>query len=222
MSAMPRWVVAAGAALLMVLLVAAGIWAMRAEGDSIAAGPPGGVDTASSVPSLAPSPSPTPEIITWASGVCAARDGLIGSVIDVAGSLDYDGGDPASVGEQIQQQLPGRLAGVETAAGELGAALGRIPLDYVDAAVSIPMLRERLALLDTAKDEALGHVDAAQQASNPVAAGVEWVRAAAAAKATYDAGVLVKDSLDDLVGSADGDIRAAFATAPGCPGIALG
>jgi len=222
MTAMPRWVVAVGAALLMALLVAAGIWATRAESESNATGATDGVAVDATTPPRTPSPSPTPEIITWASGVCAARDGLITSVVDVAGSLEYDPDDPASVSEQLQQQMPGRLVGIEQAASELGSALGRIPLDYVDAAAAIPPLQDRLSTLGDAKDQALGHVDAAQQAGNPVSAGVEWIRAAAAAKATYDAGVLVKESLDELVDSADGDIRDAFATAPGCAGIALG
>jgi len=154
--------------------------------------------------------------------VCAARDALIASVVDVAGSLEYDPEDPASIGEQFQQQIPGQLDGVEAAADELGTALGGIPIDYVDAAVAIPVLQERLDALGVAKDEAMGHVDAARGAGDPVSAGLEWLRAAAAAKATYDAGVLVKDSLGELFDSADGDIRDAFATAPRCSSVDLG
>ena len=111
---------------------------------------------------------------------------------------------------------------VEAAADELGTALGGIPIDYVDAAVAIPVLQERLDALGVAKDEAMGHIDAAQGAGDPVSAGLEWLRAAAAAKSTYDAGVLVKDSLGELVGSADGDIRDAFATSPRCSSVDLG
>lgn len=220
---MPRWVVAVGAVVLVVGLIAAGILATRAESESTAASSPSPTQlgpSSSAPPS--PTPTPTPEIIVWASDVCAARDGLITSAVDVAGSLEYDPDDPASIGEQFQQQIPGQLDGVDAAARELGAALGGIPLDYVDAAVAIPVLQERLTSLGSAKDEALGHVDAARGAGNPVAAGVEWLRAAGAAKATYDAAILVKDSLDELMASADGDIREAFATAPGCSAIALG
>ena len=219
---MPKWVVAVGAVALLALLVAAGIWASRAESEpaaSITATP-----DACAMPSrpATPTPTPTPEIILWASDVCAARDGLLASVVEVAGSLEYDPEDPTSIGEQFQQQIPGQLDGVDAAASELGAALGGIPLDYVDAAVAIPLLQERLAALDAAKDEALGHIDAARGAGNPVSAGVEWLQAAASAKGAYDAALLVKDSLDELVASADGDISEAFATAPGCSGISLG
>ncbi len=220
---MPKWAVAVGAVALLALLVGAGIWATRAESGPVAA------TAATEAPSTSgegapstPTPTPTPEIILWASDVCAARDGLVSSVVDVAGSLEYDPQDPASIGEQFQQQIPGQLDGVDAAASELGTALGGIPLDYVDAAVAIPLLQERLTALDAAKDEALGHVDAARAAGNPVGAGVEWLQAAASAKDTYDAAVLVKDSLDELVASADGDIRDAFATAPGCSGLSLG
>lgn len=220
---MPKWVIAVGAVALLALLVAAGIWASRAESEPTAAAGTAAAnesDTPSRPPT--PTPTPTPEIILWASDVCAARDGLIASVVEVAGSLEYDPEDPTSLGEQFQQQIPGQLDGVDVAASELGAALGGIPLDYVDAAVAIPVLQDRLTSLDAAKDQALGHVDAARSAGNPVSAGVEWLRAAASAKGAYDAALLVKDSLDELVASADGDIRGAFATAPGCSGVSLG
>ena len=218
---MPKWAVAVGAVALVALLVAAGIWATRAESEP-AAGPSASATQASPTRPPTPTPTPTPEIILWAGEVCAARDALIASVVDVAGSLEYDPEDPASLGEQFQQQIPGQLDGVEAAADEVGAALGGIPIDYVDAAVAIPVLRERLDALGVAKDEAMGHVDAAQGAGDPVSAGLEWLRAAAAAKSTYDAGVLVKDSLGELVGSADGDIRDAFATSPRCSSVDLG
>jgi hypothetical protein len=209
MAAMPKWVVAVGAVLLVALLVAAGIWATRTESEPAA--------SASSS-----SPSPTPEIVLWAGEVCAARDAFLASVVDVAGSLEYDPNDPASIGEQFQQQIPGQLDGVDAAANDLGAALGEIPVDYIEAASVIPLLQERIDTLTRAKDEAMGHVGSAQSAGDPVSAGLEWLRAAAAAKATYDAGLLVKDSLGELVGSTDGDVRDAFATAPRCASVDLG
>ncbi|MFZ9986371.1 MAG: hypothetical protein ACO3J3_00625 [Candidatus Nanopelagicales bacterium] len=220
---MPKWVIAVGAGALLALLVAAGIWASRAESESGAAAMSlNSSATADPTRPVTPTPTPTPEIILWASDVCAARDGLIASVVEVAGSLEYDPDDPASIGEQFQQQVPGQLNGVDAAASALGTALGGIPVDYVDAAVVIPVLQQRLITLEAAKDEALGHVEAAQGAGNPVSAGVEWLQAAASAKGAYDAALLVKDSVDELVASADGDIREAFATAPGCSGISLG
>ena len=221
---MPKWVVAVGAVGLVALLVVAGIIATRAETDQEAVASmtsPASAPTPTTRPAT-PTPTPTPEIVLWAGEVCAARDAFLASVVDVAGSLEYDPGDPASIGEQFQRQIPGQLDGVDAAASELGTALGGIPVDYVEAAVVIPVLQQRIETLERAKDEALGHVDAAQSAGDPVSAGIEWLRAAAAAKATYDAGILVKDSMGELVGSADGDIRDAFATAPRCASIDLG
>ena len=220
---MPKWVVAVGAVVLVALLVAAGIWATRSESEpaaSVSSSSPA-PDTSSARPPT-PTPTPTPEIVLWAGEVCAARDAFLASVVDVAGSLEYDPNDPASIGEQFQQQIPGQLDGVDAAANDLGAALGGIPVDYVEAAAVIPLLQERIDTLTMAKDQAMGHVGSAQSAGDPVSAGLEWLRAAAAAKATYDAGLLVKDSLGDLVGSADGDIRDAFATAPRCGSVDLG
>ena len=220
---MPKWVVAVGAVLLVALLVVAGIWATRAESE-----PAASVSSSSPSPDASPSrlptptPTPTPEIVLWADEVCAARDAFLASVVDVAGSLEYDPNDPASIGEQFQQQIPGQLDGVDAAANDLGAALGGIPVDYIEAASVIPLLQQRIDTLTTAKDQAMGHVGSAQSAGDPVSAGLEWLRAAAAAKATYDAGLLVKDSLGDLVGSTDGDVRGAFATAPRCASVDLG
>jgi len=220
---MPKWVVAVGAVLLVALLVAAGIWATRTESE-----PAASASSSSPAPDSSPSrpptptPSPTPEIVLWAGEVCAARDAFLASVVDVAGSLEYDPNDPASIGEQFQQQIPGQLDGVDAAANDLGAALGEIPVDYIEAASVIPLLQERIDTLTRAKDEAMGHVGSAQSAGDPVSAGLEWLRAAAAAKATYDAGLLVKDSLGELVGSTDGDVRDAFATAPRCASVDLG
>ena len=220
---MPKWVVAVGAVLLVALLVVAGIWATRAESE-----PAASVSSSSPSPDASPSrpptptPTPTPEIVLWADEVCAARDAFLASVVDVAGSLEYDPNDPASIGEQFQQQIPGQLDGVGAAANDLGAALGGIPVDYIEAASVIPLLQERIDTLTAAKDQAMGHVGSAQSAGDPVSAGLEWLRAAAAAKATYDAGLLVKDSLGDLVGSTDGDVRDAFATAPRCASVDLG
>ena len=220
---MPKWVVAAGAVLLVALLVVAGIWATRTESQ-----PAASVSSSSPAPDSSPSrpptptPTPTPEIVLWAGEVCAARDAFLASVVDVAGSLEYDPNDPASVGEQFQQQIPGQLDGVDAAADDLGAALGGIPVDYIEIASVIPLLQERIDTLASAKDQAMGHVGSAQSAGDPVSAGLEWLRAAAAAKATYDAGLLVKDSLGELVGSTDGDIRDAFATAHRCASVDLG
>ena len=222
---MPKWVVAVGAVLLVALLVVAGIWATRAESEpaaSVASTSPSPEASPTRPPTPTPTPTPTPEIVLWADEVCAARDAFLASVVDVAGSLEYDPNDPASIGEQFQQQIPGQLDGVDAAANDLGAALGGVPVDYIEAASVIPLLQERIDTLTAAKDQAMGHVVSAQSAGDPVSAGLEWLRAAAAAKATYDAGLLVKDSLGDLVGSTDGDVRGAFATAPRCASVDLG
>lgn len=174
-------------------------------------------DASSAAPSpTTPTPTPTPEIIVWAGEVCVARDALLASVVDMATSLTYDPQDPASVGEQFQRQIPGQLDGVEAAARGLGTALGDVPVDYVEAAAAITALQGDLDRLSASKDTALGHVSAAQGAGDPVSAGVEWWQAAVAAKETYDAGMVVKDSLGTLVDSADGDVGNAFATAPEC------
>ncbi len=223
---MPRWVVAVGSVVVVGLLVVAAIWAMRAESEPEAVAatstPSAGSSPGDIVAPPTPTPEPTPEIVLWAGEVCEARDAFLASILEVAGNLEFDTSDPSSIGEQFQQQVPGQLDGVETAAADLGAALGGVPLDYIEAAGTLSTLNEQVTVLNDAKDEALGHVDAARNAGNPVSAGVEWLQAAIAAKATYDAGVDVKDSLAELTNSADGDIGEAFSTAPECQGLPLG
>ncbi len=224
---MPRWIVAMGSVALVGLLIAAAIWATRAESESeavaataSAAAGAGGSSSPSSPPT--PTPEPTPPIVLWAGDVCEARDVFLASILDVAANLEFDTSDPSSIGEQFQQQIPGQLGGVEAAAAELGTALGGVPLDYIEAAAALTTVNDRVTALNDAKDEALGHVDSARNAGNPVSAGVEWLQAAIAAKATYDAGIAVKDSLSELTDSADGDIKEAFDAAPQCQGLPLG
>lgn len=223
---MPRWVVAVGSVVLVSILVIAAIWATRSESQTeplgSASSAPAGSSESSAPSPASPTPTPTPSIVVWAGQVCEARDAFLASILDVAASVEFDPDDPSSLGEQFQQQIPGQLDGVEAAASDLGAALGGVPVDYIEAAATLSDLQERVAVLTAAKDEALGHVDAARAAENPVAAGVEWLRAAVSAKATYDAGIAVKDSLSELTGAADGDLGEAFGAAPSCQSLSLG
>ena len=68
----------------------------------------------------------------------------------------------------------------------------------------------------SAKDTTMGHVAAAQGAGDPVSAGLEWLKAAASAKDTYDAGTETVGALQQASGAVDGDVSDAFATAPEC------
>lgn len=213
MDVMPKWVVAVGAAALLAILVAAAIWATRAESEPIASTTPA---PASSSALPTPTPTPTPEIVLWAGDVCVARDGFIDSVVAVASSLEYDPTQPGTVGEQFQRQIEGQFGTIEAEASAMGAALGGIPVDYIEAAAAVSQLQGNLDSLIVAKDAAQTHITAAQQAGDPLTAGVEWLRAAGAAKAAYDVGVESIDSLQMLTGATEGDVGDAFATAPQC------
>lgn len=163
-----------------------------------------------------PTPTPTPEIVLWAGDVCVARDNLLTTLTDLATSLDYDPADSGSVGEQFQRQAEAQLDEITLASEAVGAALGGIPLDYVEAAAALSQLQAKVDALTAAKDEALGHVAAAQEAGNPLGAGAEWIQAAIAAKATFDAGQETWSALSSATDAADGDVGEAFATAPEC------
>lgn len=211
---MPKWVVAVGAVALVAVLAGAAIWASRAESEPTASA--SSMASASTPPMPTPSATPTPEIVLWAGEVCQARDGFIDSVVAIAASLEYDPQKPESVGEQFQTQIEGQLGTIEAESEKVGAALGKVPVDYIEAAAAVSDLQGSLDSLARAKDEALGHVSSAQGAGDPISAGVEWLQAAAAAKAAYDIGVGSVDSLKALTASTEGDVGKAFATAPQC------
>ena len=213
MGTVPKWVVAVGAAALLAILVAAAIWATRAEGEPMASTTPA---PASSSALPTPTPTPTPEIVLWAADVCVARDGFIDSVVAVASSLEYDPTQPGTVGEQFQRQIEGQFGTIEAEVSAMGAALGGIPVDYIEAAAAVSLLQGNLDSLIVAKDAAQTHITAAQGAGDPLTAGVEWLRAAGAAKAAYDVGVESLDSLQMLTGATEGDVGEAFALAPQC------
>lgn len=214
MGIVPKWVVAVGAGALLVILVAAAIWATRAESEPTASTTAAPAPSSSALPT--PTPTPTPEIVLWAGDVCVARDGFIDSVIAVASSLEYDPTQPGTVGEQFQRQIEGQFGTIEAEASAMGTALGGIPVDYIEAAAAVSQLQGNLDSLIVAKDAAQTHITAAQQAGDPLTAGVEWLRAAGAAKAAYDVGVESIDSLQMLTGATEGDVGDAFATAPQC------
>ena len=103
MAAMPKWVIAVGAVALLAGLVTAGIWASRTESAPMADASLAGPSATPPVPSM-PTPTPTPEIILWASDVCAARDSLISSVVEVAGS-SLDEGTAARLAHTLLEGL---------------------------------------------------------------------------------------------------------------------
>ena len=87
---MPKWVVAVGAVALVALLVAAGIWATRAESEPTAAASSSAAtpDPSRSI-APTPTPTPTPEIVLWAGEVCAARDASAGALLAALSGRGY-------------------------------------------------------------------------------------------------------------------------------------
>ena len=202
--------IAAGMSLLLAVILTS------CSGDDAA---PPASSTASATTSSAPptpTPTPTPEIVTWAGGVCVARDELLATVGEIAMNLDYDPQSPDSVGEQFQAQVEAQMDKVEAASDKLGAAVGRVPLDYVEAAGALLVIQERLDALTAARDTTMGHVTEAQEAGDPVSAGLAWLKAAAAAKDTFDAGTQTLDALSQASDAVDGDVQEAFDKAPEC------
>ena len=204
------------AAIVGAVLVAVAITATGCSGDD-----PGATDASTAPPTTSsapptPTPTPTPEIVLWAGDVCVARDQLFQTIGELAMNLQYDPQSPDSVGEQFQAQAEAHMDEIDAASSRLGAALGGVPLDYIEAAAALTAIQSKVDVLTAAKDKTMGHVTAAQGAGDPVSAGLEWLKAAAAAKETFDAGTATVDALQQASGAVDGDVGDAFATAPEC------
>lgn len=163
-----------------------------------------------------PTPTPTPEIVIWAGGVCVARDNFVSVIAGLASHLTYDPNSDADVGQQFQAQLQDHMDEVQVAAEQLGAAMGKVPLDYAKAGEAFVDVQGKVDRLTAAKDQTMTHLTAAQEAGNVVAAGAELFQAASSAKDTYDAGQETLTALKAATGATDGDMGEAFAKAPEC------
>lgn len=163
-----------------------------------------------------PTPTPTPEIVVWAGGVCAARDAFVAQVTDLASSLEYDPNSGQSMGDQFQAQLNAQMDQLQTAAENLGAAVGKIPLDYEKAGTAIVDVQSKVDAFTAARDLTSQHLTAAGNAGDPVSGAAELVQAATAAKDAYEAGMAVVTALRDSTGAAQGDVKDAFERAPEC------
>lgn len=178
------------------------------------------LDQASSTSSpSAPAPTPTVDVeAIWAGSVCTAIDDLTASVADIADSLTFDPLADQDVITQFESQLADGVAGLEDETAALGAALGAAPVDYVAASSTITELEESLATVQAAGDVVQQHLQAATQASNPLAATVELGKAAVAAKAAWEAGTRLLDQLSDARADAESTLGPAFDRAPECAG----
>lgn len=103
----------------------------------------------------------------------------------------------------------------------LGAALGKVPLDYAKALPALAGMQENVDALNVAKDEALARLGEARSAGDPVNFGLALMQAGISAKEAYDAGSQVAEGLSELSQATEGDAGEAFRIAPECGGTGI-
>ena len=167
-------------------------------------------------PTPTPSPSPTRDLVAWAGGVCAARDAVGQSLVDVARTLSIDPSGDASVGQQLLDQMEAQWGQVEQATGDLGTAIGAMPIDYGQALTSIGALQAAGEAFTEARDQVRTDLTAAGSADGPLAFGRAMLAVVASGKAAFDAGTDYLATLDRVTQDPRSEVREAFATAPQC------
>lgn len=194
------------------------------SGEASASGESGaspGATSSTPTPSPTPTPTPTPEIVLWAGEVCVARDAFVDTLVEFAKNLEYDPSSGEDVGQQFQRQLEDNLDEFTVASDNLGAALGKVPLDYAKALPALAGMQENVDALNVAKDEALARLGEARSAGDPVNFGLALMQAGISAKEAYDAGSQVAEGLSELSQATEGDAGEAFRIAPECGGTGI-
>lgn len=212
-----------GKALAVIAVIAVALVSGCSSDSGDAGGSTAAPESSSSTPtpSPTPTPTPTPEIILWAGEVCVARDAFVDTLVEFAKNLEYDPSSGEDVGQQFQRQLEANLDEFTVAADDLGAALGKVPLDYAKALPALADMQENVDALNVAKDDAVARLGEARNAGDPVNFGLALVQAGIAAKDVYDAGSKVADGLSELSQATEGDAGEAFRIAPECGGTGV-
>lgn len=167
-------------------------------------------------PSASPTPDPAVALAIWAGGVCVGRDGVGATLIDFGKDLTFDPNSGVSAADQFQVQLDAHLDEINAAMEELGAALGKVPVDYVEASTIVTEVQGSGNDLLKARDETAKHIAAARESNDPFSLAAALVQAGISAKATFDAGKEFIQVLDAATEPSRGEIGAAFAAAPQC------
>ncbi len=174
------------------------------------------VTATSAPPAASPTPDPAVALARWAGGVCVARDGVGATLIDFGKDLTFDPNSGVSAADQFQAQLDAHLDEINAAMENLGAALGQVPIDYVEASGIITEVQGSGDELLKARDETAKHIAAAREAEDPLSLAAALVQAGSSAKATFDAGKEFIRVLDEATGPKRGELGDAFAAAPQC------
>ncbi len=164
-----------------------------------------------------PEPEPTiPEEVLWAGSVCTAFDDLVATVDAVGEDLSYEPTADNEVFDQYISQLQAQMADVNGAVEELAFTVGQAPIDYKDSASNVVDAGTDITAIIAAKDETVGHIEAAMAADSNVDKGLEAAQAAITGGTTLALTRELLAGLGDLLSQRKDDLDDAFGQASEC------
>lgn len=187
--------------------------------------------TSTSLPGSSPSPTtrtPAPltseqiraieraERIAWAGQVCRARDRVKLAVAVLPGLALEDILSSMLAPDDASERLQ---AGLDDLTGEmdgLGRALGRAPIDYVEAGDAIAQVSGEITAFTQARDAAATSIGAIGDARNPLDLVPALQDAASNVRQAYEAGQSVLTTLDEVSSPTRGELKDAFRAATPC------
>lgn len=210
---MRRTVIAVAAAILVLFGV---VYYLTQVKDTTEVAVASSVTATLAAPLASPTPDPAVALARWAGGVCVARDGVGATLIDFGKDLTFDPNSGVSAADQFQVQLDAHLDEINASMEELGAALGKVPVDYAEASTILTQVQGSGDELLKARDDTAKSIAAVRAASDPISLAAALVQAGISAKATFDAGKEFISDLDTATEPTRGEIGDAFAAAPQC------
>lgn len=156
------------------------------------------------------------ERIAWAGQVCRARDRVKAAVALLPGLALEDALTSVLAPREASERLQAGLDDLTLEMDGLGRALGRAPIDYVEANDAIVVVSKELAAFAQARDDASAAIGAIGQVGNPlelvpaISDAVENVRKA------YESGRKVVTTLDEVSSPTRGELKDAFRAATPC------
>jgi len=181
--------------------------------------------TSSPSPSASTPPPLTPEQIraieraeriAWAGQVCRARDRVKVAVAVLPGLALEDVLSSVLAPDEARQRLQSGLDDLTVEMDGLGRALGRAPINYVEANDAIVQVSRDLQSFSTARDAASTSIGAIGNVRNPLELLPALQQAVTDVRAAYDSGQAVLTRLDEVSSPTRGELKDAFRAASPC------
>lgn len=156
------------------------------------------------------------ERIAWAGQVCRARDRVKASVAALPGLALEDIVSSVLAPQDASERLQDGLDDLNVEMEGLGRALGRAPIDYVEANDAIVEVVGQLQDFTLARDAAAASIGAIADVRNPLDLIPALQDAATGVRQAYESGQAVLASLDEVTSPTRGELKDAFRAATPC------